>query len=810
MRHLILLACLLCLSGGSAHLFAQPFTVHGIVLDAEEAPVELANLTLHRAADSSLLKGVLSEADGSFRFELREGGRYFLQAYLVGYEPFGGPVFDFEAEAGYDAGVLQLRAMAIDLEGVTVTASRPFIERRLDKLVVNVENSVVDAGATALEVLERSPTVLVNSDGSISLKGRQGVIVLIDDKPVQLSGEGLANLLRSTPSSSIDQIEIIANPSARYDAEGSAGMINLKMKKDQRLGTNGAVQGSYGQGKYEKISAGLDLNHRTRRWNFFSNYNYGKRRFFNNLVLFRRFREEAEVQTIFDQDNFLLLDYQTHTVRAGLDFFPSEKTTVGILLNGVHNRMRPKADNESFILDPSEAVIGRFTTTNRSQDQWNNYSINLNLKQRFPSTGGELSADLDFADYWNNTDQLFNTDYFDPAGQLTEQGYLRGDIDGSLELYAAKADLTQPLGNAGKLDAGLKSSYVKADNDLRYFILENEVEVLDTRQSNHFIYEEQINAGYLNWSKEWEKWNLQLGLRGEQTIADGLQVTTDSAFHRNYFQWFPSAFVNYTPSEKHSWGISVSRRIHRPDYEQLNPFRAFVDPTTFREGNPFLQPQLTYSVEGSHTFRQRWTTTLTYSLTGDNITYVLLQNDEEKYTVVTHINIDRYEYYGLGFSSSFTPAPWWNTFVNLSIFHQRFKGDVSGYGLDQSGPAFHLDWNNSFDLPGNWKAELGGFYMHRSVFGVSVIEPQWSLNVGVQRSFFDQRLNLRLNARDLFWRAYPRGSTQFGNIDETFISYRDSRVVTLAMTWSFGKKTVQQARRRQTGAEDEKRRAGNG
>lgn len=803
-----LLPLLLALLPAFGALWGQAAQISGKVAGEGGQPLEYASLTLHQASDSTLAKGAIADSTGFFFFLSPPPGDYFIRASHLGYESGETPVFSFRDEGkGHDIGTLSLAPQSETLQEVSVRGKKPFVERHLDKLVVNVENSIVSAGASILEVLERSPNVMVDQNGNITLNGRQGVIIMMDDKPLQLSGDALANMLRGMSSATIEKIEIISNPSARYDAQGSSGIINLKTKKGQQLGANGNASLSAGHGKFGKAAAGASLNYRARFYNLFGNYNYSWNKFFNNLVVFRRFSEGGEVQAIYDQNSFLAMPFNNHSARAGADFFLGAKTTVGFLASGVFSHFKPKGDNESAILGPQGAPDGSFTTTNRSRDRWNNYALNLNLRRTFAREGQSLNADLDYARYWNETAQLFHTYFYDNEGILSGTDYLRGDIGGFLGLYSARVDYSQPLGSLGSLDGGLKSSFVRADNDLKYFIKLNNEEALDGRQSNHFIYEEHINAGYLNWKGEWGKWNMQAGLRGEQTIADGFQVTTDSAFHRNYFQLFPSAFVNYTVSDNHLLGISLSRRIDRPNYQQLNPFRAFVDQTTYRAGNPFLLPQLTYSAELTHTFRQRINTTLSYSRTKDNITYALIQDDEARQTVVTNVNILRYEYFGLGFNAPFELAKWWNVNANFLLYHNRFEGDVAGFGLGQGGAAFHLDLNQSFLLTRGFSAELGGFYMHRHVYGISVMEPMWALNAGIQKSLWEGKGTLRLNVSDIFWRSWPQGSTRFGNINEEFRSYRETRVGRLAFSYNFGKENLAPSRRRQTGAEEEKRRA---
>lgn len=792
---------------GSIPLYGQDYIVEGRIQDTENQPIEFANVTLHRLEDSSLVKGTLTDQSGDFQMTIHQASTYFLKASYIGYETVFTTSFSL-FNGKKDIGLLLLPKTAINLEGITVTSQKPFIERQLDKLIVNVDNSIISAGASALEVLEQSPNVFIDPNDNITLKGKTGVIIQIDSKQVRLSGPELSNLLRGTTANAIEKIEIISNPSARYDAEGSAGIINIKMKRDKRHGTNGSATFSYGRGRYGKASTGVNLNYRDKYWNVYTNYNYSWRRYFTDIFINRRFVESNQSVTILDQENNQIIPYNTHTPRVGIDFMPTSKTIIGFLASGHHNQFNTTGKSQTQVLNIENDPIGRFATNNASKDKWSNYALNLNLRHQIDSTGKTLSADFDYARYWNEADQLFTSEFIDVENIFINQNYLRGDIDGFLNLYTVKVDYNQSLGKKGKLEAGAKSSFVKTDNDLKYFILENEQELLDNRQSNHFIYQENINAGYLNWGTTFGEWNMQLGLRGEQTIAEGQQITTDSTFNRKYFQLFPSAFLNYAASKNHLWGVSLSRRINRPNYQQLNPFRSFVDPTTFREGNPFLQPQLTYSVELTHTFKQRYNTTLSYSITDNNITSVFLQNNEQKATIVSIINLAQLESVSLNLNAPLTITKWWTGNINLNIFKNHYKGVVAGFDLLMSNPlSFSLNTINAFQLGNGFSAEIGGFYVHNNRLTITDIQPIWQLTAGIQKSLWNRKGILRLNIRDIFWTGFPRGKTQFGNINQTYTSYRETRIGTLSFTYHFGKNTVQGARRRQTGATEEKRRA---
>ncbi len=796
---------LLLLSAVTA--FSQPLTtgkITGQISDNAQKVVEFANVTLHRAADSSLAKGVLSTERGLFEFENITEGRYFVRVSQLGYQSFKSPYFQVTAEnPTIKLAAIQLEESSKTLSEVNVRASKPFIERQLDKIVVNVENSLVSTGASAIEVLERSPNVAVDQDGKLSLKGKQGVIVMIDGKPSQLSGDDLSNFLKGLPSNSIEKIEIITNPSSKYDAAGNAGIINIRLKKDQKLGMNGTANLSYGQGQYEKINGGLSLNYRNKKWNYFGNYNYAYRKQFGNLTLYRKFKTDGLLQSVYDQDTYTIFSFKTHTARAGADYYLSKKTTVGVLLNGVMNQFTPDGLSRTDVLNGREQPDGRFTTINKSRNTWNNGTVNLNFKHTFDSTGRELTADFDYARYQNNNDQLFTTNYYSAANALTGTDILVGDLGGYLNIRSFKADYVHPLGKKSKFEAGLKTSYVTSDNDIKFFNRVDNVDEYDAAKSNHFLYKENINALYTNYNRELGKLTLQLGLRGEQTIADGNQLTTGQTFHRNYIQLFPSIFVKQPLSKDHELGYSLSRRIDRPSYQQLNPFRFFVNPTTYREGNPYLLPQLTYSAEFSHTYKQKITTTLTYSRTTNNITSVLLQNDAERVTVQTDRNLAEYTYYGLGVNAGLQPTKWWSSNNNLNVFYGQFTGDIANTQLRNGSPAFTLNTINSLTLPKGITGELNFFYQSRQVYGISTIEPVYNISAGIQKAILQKKGTLRLNVTDIFYTNNVRGSTTFANIDEIFRTRRDTQVATLAFSYRFGSGTVAPARRRNTGTESE-------
>ncbi len=784
--------------------------IKGSLHDEHNTAVPFATIILKNSNDSSFYKGELSNEAGAFIFEMVKEGNYFAEIKVVGYQALlkenivvsaAGPLTDL--------GTIVLPALAQNLQTVTIQAEKPFIERQADRTVVNIENSIVQTGSSVLEVMEKLPGVQVNQDGLISLKGKQGVSVMMDGKPTVLSGQDLANMLRGTSSASIQKIEIITNPSAKYDASGNSGIINIVSKKNKREGFNGSINGGYGQGRYEKYNSGFNLSLKEKKYNLFMSYNYSHRKGFNNLQLTRNFYNKDTLNTIFETDNYIIFPFNTHNPRLGADFYLSKKTTLAVLGTGVVNYFSPSATNHTDILDGNKTKTSSYDFTNRSTDKWYNYALNTQLKHQFDTTGKELTADLDYASYWNNTDQLFSTTTNNANGDFINRSILVGDQDGALKIYSVKADYTQPLKELARFEAGAKSSYVTADNNIKFYNSISENLVFDSTRSNHFIYSENINAAYVNYNREFKELSLQLGVRSEQTVAHGEQLLSGKKFNRNYIQVFPSVFFDYKISDKHGINLSAGRRIDRPAYQQMNPFRRLIDATTYAEGNPYLLPQLSYNTELTYSYNNIFFATFGYSLTTNNITDVLVQDGAKKVTVQTIVNLNQLNYYNINLVYSKRLSKWWTTNTSVLSYYGIYSGTINNYNINQGTPSFVFTTNNSFSIADGLSAEAGFNYTHPNLYGVTMMKYNNNLTLGLQKSVFKKLGSVTVNVSDLFWRAYPRGITNFGNVNETWSAKRDTRVVNVSFNYRFGKGQAFKMRRN-TGADDEKQRTGVG
>jgi hypothetical protein len=780
--------------------------------------LEAVTIELLKVKDSTIAKTALTDKGGLAEIENIGPGEYFVKATMVNYATGFSDAFVIDdTKLNVSLPSIRLNPGATSLAGVTVTARKPFIQKLTDRIVVNVENSIVSAGSSAIDVLERSPGVLIDNNDVISLRGRAGVIIMIDGKPSAMSGADLANYLRGLPSAAIERIEIITNPSAKYDAAGNSGIIDIRMKKDQRFGTNGTFTAGYGQGIYPKANAGSTLNYRNKKINIFGNYNYAYREGLNHLILDRNFYNNGVYSGGDLKDNYSKFGFSSNAARLGMDFFPSANTILGFVVNGNFNGIDRHSDNNSKVINSSHQQVSTFTSIATNDDHNENFVVNVNFKHRFDSVGKELTADMDYGNYSSNSLSRNSTQYFKMDGSQLQPNYtLDGDQEGDLSFKTAKADYVNPMKNGGRFEMGMKISVVKADNDAKFFDMSNGTAAVDVNKTNHFIYKEKNNAGYLNYSSDLKKISFQLGLRGEQTIVSTHQRMGDVHFDSSYFQLFPSAFFNYKISDEKVLGVSVSRRIDRPGYGQLNPFLFLIDPTTYATGRPGLLPQLTWSYELTYTLKSL-NFTLGYSHTTNNQNIAIARfrdvfptiPSDENVTVQIPINLESSDYFGLSVSAPVKINNWWNMINNINVYYNHFNGELGGTTLDNGKPVADIRTNNSFTLKKGWAAELNANYSSGGQYGFMVSDPQWGIAAGVQKIILKNRGVLRFNISDIFWTNLPKAVITYNNYIEKWHAFRETRVANLTFSYRFGSNKVQGSRKRTTASEEERQRAGN-
>jgi hypothetical protein len=804
----ILVSCFFSILFASSGL-AQNAAVEGKANDPTRQAIPFCAVSLLNGSDSSLVKAGLADESGIFTFEHLKAGNYFLELYFSGYKKTASALFALNEDEKKTLDPISLEVMSVALKEAEVVAQKPFIEYSAGKTTVNVENSIVSTGSTVYDVLERSPGISIDQDGNISLKGKTGVNVTIDGKSMHMSAEQLANYLKGMQSSTVEKIELIYNPTSKYDAEGTAGIINIKTKKGKKDGLNSSVYASYGQGRYEKINAGLSFNLKKKWFNWFGNYDYGKRRDFYDLNLDRTFYSLDTPSTKYSQHNYVVFPMNIHSGKLGCDITAGKKNSVGFMLSGSSNRFHSSGYSNSSTMNGHDDVLYYFNTINGSDESRENASANINFRRDIDSTGRELRADLDYAWYNGPIAQNFDNTYLATDGtQFLPPTSISTSVKAGLQIFSGKLDYTHPFNKSAKMEAGIKSSYVTADNDKVFYNTVNGVEALDTGKTNHFLYDENINAAYITLSKDFKKLSVELGLRGEQTLVHGNQVTNKTVFSRNYAQLFPSTFFTWNPNDKNSFTLSYSRRINRPNYQSLNPFILYVDPTFYKMGNPYLDAELSDNFDCGYSFGQNFSLSAYYNYNTRTVSAVLLQDNLNKITIQTEQNMDHVEYYGASLNVTLKPFKWWNSYNTIDVYRGTYNGSQQGQSYERGNNVFSINTYNSFAFSHGFSAELSFFYKTRELYSVLDINPASSLTAGIKKTFLEKKLTAKLNFTDILYMNNTSGQVVFSTIDEQFARKRDTRVLTASLAYNIGKGGSTAALKRQSGAEDEKKRAG--
>jgi len=789
--------------------------VKGSIQDKAGKPLEFVSVLLVKASDSTLVKGDLSSASGTFAFENVGEGKYRIVATQLGFAKIHSEVFGLDAS--HPEHTLPALVMAEEnkvLSEVTVTAKKPFIEQQIDRTVVNVENSIVASGNTALEVLEKAPGVTIDrQNDQIQLRGKQGVNIMIDGKQTYLSGQEVTDLLKNTPSDNIEKIEIITNPSSKYDAAGNSGIINIRMKKNKNFGTNGSVIIGAGYGRYEKSNNSLRLNHREGKINAFGNYSYAYNRSFQENELNRTIPFNGQV-TYFDQNSSRPNLFRGHNYRAGLDYFINKKSTVGILMSGFFNNWnQDNGINYSVIRNEAGAITLRPTTNVMVKNQWANLTGNLNYKYDFDGKGRELTADMDYSRFDRDSKNALTTNYTNEAGQVAQPTEkIRNTMPATIDIWAFKSDYVHPNKKGGKWEGGIKSSSVRSDNNLIYDNDRDGEWVLDTTKSNRFKYRENIQAAYLNFAGKLDKkTSLQLGLRVEHTNSQGHSITLNRLVDRSYTDFFPTFFASRQLDTNNVMNLSYSKRIDRPNYQDLNPFVFYLDPYTYQQGNPYLKPQYTHALQLTHVYKGALSTSLGYNRTSDVIVReVPGQIPEKNITYVSADNLATQHNVNLTVSFPVPVRKWWMMQNNLTVFYNKYDTPYLGAQYSVSVVAWNAYVSNTFTLGKGFSAELSGWYNSAGLYGFFASQPQGAFSVGMQKSLFNKKGMLKVNVNDPFWMNKFRGSTSYQDINFKINARWESRVVRATFTYNFGNQNVKAARQRSTSTEAERNRAGGG
>ena len=794
-------------------IYAQNITgrVHG----ENGEPLAGATASLLIVKDSSQLLSTATDESGNFTFRNVASNQYLVKITAVDYTTYFSSAFNTNG-GDYIVPALTMSKANTVLSNITVTAKRPPVEVKAGKTVVNVDASPTNTGLNALEILEKSPGVSVDSDGNVSLKGKGGVIVLIDGKQTYLSGQNLAAFLKSLQASGLDQIEIMTNPPAKYDAAGGAGIINIKTKKGAIKGLNGNMNFNYAQGFYPKYNGGANFNYRNKKVNIFGGYNGGVWEGLGILTIKRNFYKEEVFSGRSDQTTNRHNISSWHNIKLGVDYYFTDKDVAGIVINGNINPWKNWQQSTSYLRDLNHQVSSTFISDAFNSNKSNNITANFNYKHSFDSTGREISTDLDYGYYKSSgknslSTEIFNADHSKRGNTIL----LDGLFPSVTKIYTGKVDYIHPFSKNLKLETGVKTSFVDIDNDVVYKRDTSTGWFFDEERSNHFIYKENVNAAYAILSMSIKKWELTGGLRLENTNAKGTQVKGDSVFTRNYTNLFPNAAIGYTLNDKNQLGLSYSRRIRRPDYNDLNPFVFFLDSLTYGQGNPYLQPQFSNNIELSYTYNRFLTTTVNYTQTDDIITEILKQNTDKKTIFQTRENFSKMSQWGLTVTANKQILKWWNMNVYGNLFSNTYKGlyndGSENFPVQINVTGFMGNMTNSFSFADTWTAELSGWFTNRISEGLLVGGDMGAMNVALAKQILKKNGTVKIGVRDIFRTQNFNGYSRYADVDVDILNNRrkDNRQFVISFTYKFGKSNAP-ARRRTGGASDEQSRIKSG
>ncbi len=795
MKNLIAIIILTCFSLTS---FAQ--SINGLLIEESGEPLPFATVVLNQ--NEKLVKATVSKKDGSFDLKGIDAGNYQIQITSVGYDTY---TKDIEyLGSNLSLGRITIKTATENLDAVTVQAERPMVQVLPDKTVFNVQNTINATGSSAFELLRKAPGIIIDNNGNLIVEGKTGVQIYIDGKPSVLNGEDLLNYLESLQANDIESVEIITQPSSKYDAAGNAGIINIKLKKDKSLGTNGSATVGVTIGDFARYNSSVSFNNRSRKGNLYGTYSnrFGKSTNFINL-----FRRQSGLE--FDAKTETVFDRKSNNVKLGYDFYASSKSTIGVILNGNFNNWEIQSDSRTPIRPQGSVENDSVLVANNLNDN-QSLNFNANLNYRYADTlGRTVNVDLDYGRYSSDREAFQPNSYFNGSETAIISENITQQITPiDINILTLKADYEQDF-LKGKLGIGVKFSDINTDNIFDFFNQDEGQFILDPERSNQFEYQENVNAAYVNYNRTWGKWKGQFGLRMEHTESDGKltseQQGANDRVKRSYTNLFPSGGMTFTPNRKNQWALTYSRRIQRPNYASLNPFEYKIDELSASRGNPFLQPQYTDNLKLAHTYNYRLTTSISYSYVSDFFAKVTVA-DGERANFLTTLNVANQRVVNLGISYPTQITEWWNVYFSLNAYHSEYIATSPEF-LPTSQSTLSFYGQNTFTLSPKTTMEVSGWYSSPSVWGGTYqTKSLGSFNVAFQRKLFNDLFTARLAFNDIFYTIPWRGDTRFGNLSIVGTGGNDSRNVSFSLSFNFGRKEIKKARNRKTGLEDEQNR----
>lgn len=759
-------------------------SLKGKLLNENKEPVAFANVILLNAEDStSVYKGVVSEEDGNFLLENLDDQNYVLKVTFIGYE-------DYLKKIKLSHGRTDLKSITLKeasdaLDEITVKARKPKITKEIDRLVFDVENSNLSSGNT-WDVLRKAPGVIDNQ-GQLMVRNTS-VQVYLNDHKIYLSASELKSLLESYSAENVESIEIITNPPAKYDAEGGA-ILNIHTSKAISAGYKGSLEGTYTQSIYPKFKIGTSHYFQGDRLNVFANYSYSPRKDYKNDDSYINFIRNGGLYSRWDTDFTRETTSQAHNANAIIDYELSDNSSLNFSVNAnfspdkeFDNDVVTEIRNSQKLLDSTLISNSRILT---DQD---NIAANLGYTTSFEN-GGEFSVKGHYTKFEQDRNQKVFSRYIDPSGDELNSNAFETVANQDIDIFTAQADYSTSIGGSA-FNTGAKFSGIESDSKIDY-LNAGELQDLYDNLSDNFLYHEKIYALYTSLSHEWEKWSAKVGLRGEYTDRQGESITLDKINNREYFELFPTAYLQYRVSDANSFTLDYSRRINRPRYESLNPFRYFLNETDYNAGNPNLEASISNNFNLNYTLKNSWFFDL-YFYDYGNTPETLAFQDNQNLTIrrVSQNNLDG-KGYGLNIMHNRSITRWWYLQAYASFFHEgktflavesgniEVTRDIEGV-LAYTYNIFTLSNDGTFE--GNILAQ----YLSRFLSGSYVMEPMTTVSIGLRKTLWNNRAELTLNFNDIFNTTNTRLTSEYLNQSNSYKAFEEMRNVQVGFKYNFG------------------------
>ena len=776
-------------------LFAQ-YEIGGLVLDETAKPLEFANVLLYQLPDTTMLTGTTTERDGQFKFEDLEIGNYLVKVMMLGYEDqFAEPIKLKKVQTKGRA-VVRLKVSTATLSTVEVTAKVPLLEQRSDRMVVNVEESLTSVNGSLMEILKKVPGVII-SNGRITLAGNSNPTILINGRTTKYMD--INALIREMPGDNIQKIEVIHQPGAEFEAAGTGPIINIILKSNKLFGTNGSIQMGVGKATFWRYNGSFSINHRQGDLNFYGGAGYSHNAYNESLLLER----------VIENDRYSQINQQPslpYTTRAnfGLDWYINDKHTLGFSGSGLDSDNNRTWNNNTIIRYSDAAPNSEINTDNRLERNWSYLTAAGYYTFKIDTMGQKLDFNLDFATFDRQSTSFVETRNI--GENVLFFNNQRTNQPGTTDIYALRLDYNKPFNKNVTLALGGKYSIADLDNDLLTESFDNETWVTNLGLSNHFIFDEDIVAGYGKLTAKAGDWEFTGGLRYEESQSKGYSVTLDSTTSRTISRFFPSASIGKSMGEKLGFALAYSYRIDRPSYRDLNPFVLYLDPYTLEKGNPQLLPELTHSAKFSLTYEKQPFFNLEYLRSKNEIAFVTEQDDVSGATIATTVNLDKFEKYG---GSLFFPLDFvegLSGYGGVLAYYNKFDSEYLNDQFQTELWSITAFLQANLELPFDIQGEIGGWYTNGGQDGIINYEHLYGVSLGFERKFLDDKLSLNFSVEDLLFR-YFIGNINYANVFADIDSRWDTQIVNFRMTWRFGNQHLKKSDKRRSGASDEINRA---